>query len=827
MPTIEADPPTRPDTPQATRASKASAKVPARVCLHCGVPTGHPEEAFCCSGCAYVYRLINEAGLTAYYQIKDKVIAPADAALLPLRDYAWLEVAQADAERVAGESTPELRLDVQGISCAGCVWLIERIFNKQLGAGRIEINAPAGQLRLLWQTGTFRAAEFARTLQSFNYLVGPASTVRSAPPESRGLVKRIGLCAAFSMNVMLFTLPTYFGMEATFTYAPLFGTLSMAFATLSLLAGGGYFLGKAARSLQLGVVSIDLPIALGIVGAYGGSFFGWIVHNEVFVYFDFVSTFILLMLVGRWAQLAAVERNQRRLLAEQPIPSRLSCWTAEGAKVNLAPEQLTTGVRFAVGPGQTVPVEARLSSPEASVSLAWINGEAAPRTFQSGQRIPSGAVNLTRSEMVLVALQGWRESLLAELTRPVSRAPYRHRFIECVIKGYLISIIAIAFAAGVAWYWATGDGLRSCSVVTAVLVVSCPCAIGLAFPLADEIAAVALRKRGVFVRVGDLWPRLARVRKLVFDKTGTLTLETPKLRENASVANLGELERRVLTRLVEDNLHPVARSLHDAVLAGPRPVPLETAVEEVIGQGVSLQFAGTEWRLGRPAWAMERSEALTRELVEEAVETMFARAGEPIACFSFVEAVRSDVREELRRLQARSLRVMILSGDRRQKVERLSKELGLDSSVAQGEMSPRAKADWLEASGANDALMLGDGANDSLAFDYALCRGTPVVHRGVLTEKADFYYLGRGIAGVRALFEVNDARRRTQILLLTFSIVYNLAAVGLATAGKMNPLIAAILMPTSSLITLGIVALGMRSVWSNSAAAIKQTPGNS
>lgn len=821
MPTIEARPPTKPSAPQAPRTSKPTAKPVARACRHCGVPTGHPEGEFCCSGCAYVYRLINEAGLSAYYQIKDKVIAPADAALLPLRDYAWLESAQAGAEQAAGEGTPELRLDVQGISCAGCVWLIERIFSKQPGAGRIEINAPAGQLRLLWQIGLFRAAEFAQTLQGFNYLVGPASATRSALPESRGLVKRIGLCAAFSMNVMLFTLPTYFGMEATFTYAPLFGTLSMAFATLSLLAGGGYFLGKAVRSLQLGVVSIDLPIALGIVGAYGGSFFGWIARNEVFVYFDFVSTFILLMLVGRWAELAAVERNQRRLLAEQPVPSRLRCWTAEGAKVDLAPEQLTSGVKFAVGPGQTVPVEARLSSPEASVSLAWINGEAAPRSFQNGQRIPSGAVNLARSEIVLVALQGWGESLLAELTRPVARAPYRHRFIERVITGYLVSIIAIAFASGVAWYWATGDGLRSCAVVTAVLVVSCPCAIGLAFPLADEIAAVALRKRGVFVRVGDLWPRLARVRKIVFDKTGTLTLETPKLRENASFDSLGEQERRVLTRLVEDNPHPVARSLHDALLAGPRPGALDSEVDEMVGQGVSLQLAGVEWRLGRPAWAMERDEALTSRAIDESVETVLARAGEPIARFSFLEAARSDAREELRRLRARSLQVMILSGDRHEKVERLSQALGLEPGAAQGEMSPHGKADWLEANGAGDALMLGDGANDSLAFDHALCRGTPVVHRGVLTEKADFYYLGRGIAGVRALFEVNDARRRTQILLLILSIVYNLAAVGLATAGKMNPLIAAVLMPVSSLLTLAIVALGMRSVWSDSAAAGK------
>ena len=146
------------------------------------------------------------------------------------------------------------------------------------------------------------------------------------------------------------------------------------------------------------------------------------------------------------------------------------------------------------------------------------------------------------------------------------------------------------------------------------------------------------------------------------------------------------------------------------------------------------------------------------------------------------------------------------------KVEALAHELGVGELQAGAELSPRDKAEWLEANGANEALMLGDGANDSLAFDRALCRGTPVIHRGLLAQKADFYYLGRGIAGIRALFEINDARRRTHRRLLIFSIGYNVFAVGLAVAGYMNPLIAAVLMPSSSLLSLAIVAQGMRQV---------------
>lgn len=815
----------------ATEASgrKEAWKCASRACRHCGVPTASATEEFCCSGCAYVHQLITDAGLGAYYQIKDKITTPADSALLPARDYQWLTAAQREEEAAAGtERSPELRLDVQGISCAGCVWLIERVFNKQEGAGRIDVNAPSGQMRLTWQSGKFDASGFARTLQGFNYLISPASVARSARPESRSMVKRIGLCAAFSMNVMLFTLPTYFGMEATFPYARLFRTLSMAFATLSLLAGGGYFLGKAARSLREGAVNIDLPIALGIVGAYGGSFFGWLLRIDVFVYFDFVSTFILLMLIGRWAQLAAVERNQRRLLAEQPAPPRLKAWNASGIATEISPEQLTQGMRFAVSAGQTIPVEARLTAAEASLSLAWINGESEPRVFREGQRVPSGAVNLAREDLVLVATQDWRQSLLAELTRPAMRAVYRHRFLEHVISGYLVAIIGVAFLSGVGWFVATHDALRTCAVVTAVLVVSCPCAIGLAFPLADEIAVVALRKRGVFVRVADLWPRLSKIRKIVFDKTGTLTFETPELRDSAEFATLSHEARRALFGLVRDNPHPIARCLHERLLASGERDAGDAEARETVGQGATVAFAGAEWRLGRPTWALAShgrtesnavsvglpsSDRKLSESAESAAEAVLSRNGQRVASFRFQEAVRADAVSELSRLRGRGLGLVILSGDRREKVEKLAFQLSLPDGAGIGEMTPQDKAVWLQERGSSDALMLGDGANDNLAFDQAFCRGTPVVHRGLLTEKADFYYLGRGISGIRALFEVNDARRRTHAALLVFSILYNLAAVGLAVAGHMNPLLAAILMPVSSLLTLAIVAGGMRSVW--------------
>lgn len=763
-------------------------------CRHCGA-TLLDERAratgFCCAGCSYVFRLVHEHGLAGYYRIKDDITAPADGAVFQPREYAWLETAQHEAEADATK-VPELIVDVQGVSCAGCVWLIERVFQQQPGARDIVVNAQYGTMRLRWVRGAFVAVELARKLQAFGYLVGPAGET-VAEPESRALLRRIGLAAALAMNVMLFTLPVYFGMEPGEEWAGLFGLLSLLFATLSLLVGGSYFLGRAVRALRERAMHIDLPIALGIVGAYAGSLYGWFTAQERLVYFDFVATFILLMLVGRWAQVAAVERNRRRLLSQQPKlqPVRLA-----GGET-IASEKLVAGQRIVADAGQALPVEARLESPAAIFSLASINGEAEPRGYRAGQRVPSGAVSLGRDPVELTTLQAWDESLLAQLLRPAERSEVSDTWLEKIVRGYVVAILAVAALAGAAWGLVTHDIQRTGAVVTAVLVVSCPCAVALAFPLAEELATIALRRRGVFVRESGLWSRLARVRRIVFDKTGTLTLETPVLQNPEALAALVPETRAALLALVRGGSHPVSQSLLEQLLAsGPVEAP-GGEVRETVGAGVELG----PWSLGRAGW---RAGEAGRE------ETILARDGEVRGRFRFVDAARSDAQAEIAALGARGLEIFILSGDASEKVARLAGALRLPAKRGLGELSPQGKADWLAAHGADETLMLGDGANDSLAFDRALCRGTPAIHRGVLERKADFYYLGRGIGGLRALFEVNARRRRTQATVLVFSVAYNLCAVGLAVAGRMNPLVAAALMPINSLITLGLVMWGMR-----------------
>lgn len=764
-------------------------------CGHCGSPLVGAEAAssgFCCHGCAYIHRLIAQEGLGTYYRIKDAVTPPADASVFQPRDYGWLDDVQGAGEASARDGVARADLSIQGISCAGCIWLVERLSGQQRGLREARANAGAGTIHLRWTKGAFSLSGWARRLQGFGYLVGPAGD-ESGRLESEALARRIGLCAAFAMNVMLFTLPTYFGMRPTFAYASLFRLLALLFATMSVLAGGSYFFSRALAALRARQAHIDLPIAIGIAGAYAGSLYGWCIDDPRYLYFDFVATFTLLMLTGRWVQIRAVEHNRRRLLRSHPAPMRVRLLTGE----SVSPHGLRAGQEIELSPGQVLPVDAVAVAGRADFSLASINGEPDPVTIENGGRVSAGAVNIGLSSVRLRTLESWSESLLAQLQAAPEALAERSRTLERIVGAYVIGILVLALLAGLAWAIAGRGLVGAGSVSIAVLVVSCPCAIGLALPLAEEMATVAARARGVFVRNPGLWSRLRRVRVIAFDKTGTLTLEVPRLLNPSDLHALKLEARHALAGLVQGSLHPVGAALRENLASRETLTPSALEVEESPGQGVRMG----PWTLGRAGW---------RDSGPSGPETVLARDGIEVARFSFSDALRPHAAEEVAELARMGYEIHILSGDASSKVAVMALHLGLPGACAHGGLSPAEKAEWIDRRGRTGVLMLGDGINDSLAFDRALCRGTPVVHRGALEGKADFYYLQQGLEGIRALIETDSVLLRTRALVVGFSLTYNVLAAGFAAAGLINPLAAAVLMPLSSIASLLIVALGMR-----------------
>jgi Cu2+-exporting ATPase len=775
-------------------------------CTHCGTPfsAGKSDDRFCCKGCEFVYELIHDEGLDRYYTLRQNTpVKPVRSVPFEAHDFTWLDkkVAEIEAASVPGDAV-EGDFSLEGISCIGCVWLVEKVFMRLPGALEASAHPATGRVHLRWVAGKMDLVEFARELVSFGYTLSPRRSGSSAS-ESGQIGARLGLCGAFMLNAMGFTLPSYLGMPEDFAFSGLFQLIGLLTATLSMLVGGSYFISRAWSSARMGILHIDLPIALGLCIAFIGSIVGWALKVPGLIYFDFVCTFVFLMLGGRYLQLSAMEKNRQRLQRHRPVPETMRS-PDRAELIGLA--DLAVGLRFELQAGQSSPVAAVLDQKAADFSLEWINGEAESCTFQAGRALPAGAIHLGKEPVVLTASETWEDSFLAKLVsndRPVVRVVA----LEKLLKFYLLAVLCIGTTAF--YWWSRHHGMaQALQVMISVFVVSCPCALGVSLPMADEIAGSIMEKMGVFIRQPLLWARLRRVKTLIFDKTGTLTLERPVLANPEVVQMLDSDARLALARLTSGSLHPVSRSLLEALGRDGQRILREQSpvqVEDLPGAGRFYQENGKQWSLGKPGW---RSEDAAGDFSSHDAE--LCCDGRRVSRFIFRESLRADAIASLGLLKARNYRLVILSGDREEKVSVVAGVLGIPAEDVHAALPPGRKEDLVRDLDRKDTLYLGDGANDSLAFNAAWTTGTPVVDRSLLEEKADFYFMGRSLGFLPSLLAL--AKRRQWVVrgAFAFALCYNLAAVGLCLQGLMSPLLAAILMPLSSAISLAIVALGLR-----------------
>jgi len=775
-------------------------------CDHCGTEfsPGVEGERYCCKGCEYVAELISEQGFEQFYDLKQGVaVAPVRSRPFEEHDFSWLGGKMEEAENKALGRGDAARLDLrlEGISCVGCVWLVEKLFARHAGSIRAAANPSNGRLHLEWLPGKCDLESFLRELGQFGYVAAPAGAA-DGDHERLRLAARLGLCAAFALNTMAFSLPIYLGMPADFEFAALFRLVAFLSATLSMLVGGGYFMDRAWRAVRVGSLHIDLPIALGLVAAYAGSITGWVIGSERLMYFDFVSIFVFLMLGGRYLQTAAVDRNRRRLVRQQPVPEAVPCADDEGKTVGR--EEIVAGLKFLLGPGQALPVSGILAVGEADFSLEWIHGEADPVRFSAGARLPGGAILLSRTSAVVEAGEKWEDSLLAKLTAG-SEGDRGSPGLDRLLRFYLSIVLVLGVLALGIWGW-MGDWLTGVQAMISVFVVSCPCALGVAIPLADDMAATALERLGVFVRTASLWPRLRRVRKVIFDKTGTLTLERPVLENPAVISRLDDASAMALARMTRGSLHPAARCLLEALGSrGQKFLAIQDdgETQEYAGLGVCWVAGGGEkWSLGKVGWTGEER----GDFLAESSGSELRGNGELRASFQFRESLRPGAVATVRSLERSGLALHILSGDHPEKVRLMAKALEIPVNQASGGLSPEQKASRVKALDRRDTLYLGDGANDSMAFDVALVAGTPVVDRSLLESKADFFTLGAGLEFLPDLLAVAAARSAAVRAAFGFALVYNVTTVAFSMAGKMGPLLAAILMPLSSIASILIVA---------------------
>lgn len=779
-----------------------------RKCRHCGSPVSAEAGAalFCCHGCEAVHGLLVEHGLERYYDLAgSQVMAPPAPAAAP-QSHSWLEPLVEAAERAEGGAAGRLctlEVDVQGIHCAACVWLMNETFRRHSGGADVTVNPALGKVRMVWQKGAFAPRDWIQEVEAFGYQFGPSR--KQATKSSIELPLRLGVSAALTVNVMLFSLSFYFGLntqrgQSDTAVFQLFTWLSLALSTAVVVIGGWPFFRAALRSLRSGVLHLDLPIAVGIGLVYGASLMQMRHGRGDVTYFDTLNIFICLMLVGRLLQERVLERN-RRFLLEDDGAEGLFVRVVRGEHVAVvrAP-QVRAGERLLIAPGDLVPVAAALLDERAEIRTDWITGEAAPLACGRGAEIPAGSFNAGRGAFEAVAKTDFAASPLVALLRqpaPRQRRGASHqRLWNDVARLWVGAVLALAGIGFALWLHRGFD--TAINVAAALLVVTCPCALGIAVPLAYELTQARLRRAGFFVRADDLLDRLARVRKLLFDKTGTLTLGRLELVEPAVLDRLTDAERAVAYNLAVRSGHPASACVAAALLgSGARYDPAARTAERP-GYGIEWQRPDGLWRLGRGDWAA----------IGSGRDMALARDGEVLAVLAVREAMRPDARRQFDALRAAGYETWLFSGDAVERVQALAETLAIPPAQARGRLLPAEKASAVAALDREDTLYLGDGVNDALAFERAYAAGTPAIDRPVMPGRSDFFLVGDGLA---PLAEALAASRRLQRVvrgLLISSAVYNACAVALCLAGRMSPLLAAILMPASTLFLLS------RTAWS-------------
>ncbi len=506
------------------------------VCLHCGNELGRfwqpADGPFCCRGCRGVWEMIHEARLERYYELKPAGTAPA-ASLRP-DSFAWLDrlLATRGDEVVAGPL--RLNLDIQGVHCAACVWLIEELFKRQPAGVQLRINPALGTVELAWDPARGDLKGFLAEVEKFGYRLGPSR--KGARHQSRALLMRMAIAIAMALNVMMFSLSYYFGLAPQDGHLyRFFGWLSLVLATIALLAGGGVFYQGALAGLRRRVLHLDVPIALGMTLAWAGSVWGFLHGGPEQAYFDSLTVFIALMLVGRWAQEHILERNRNALLDSSGAENLIVKRVREGILEPVGAPEVVRGDELWIAPGDLLPVDGILMRRPTAVSLDWITGESDRVAREPGDTVPAGAFNASHHGFTVTATEDFADSSLQDLLRsagPVDddfRPQWWHR-----ISGWYVTIVLTAAAAGfVGWI---GHGLTpALKVAVSVLVVTCPCALGLAAPLAEELTHTALRRAGIFLRKPSFLEKALAVRQVLLDKTGTLTLgqlaPTPESRD--------------------------------------------------------------------------------------------------------------------------------------------------------------------------------------------------------------------------------------------------------------------------------------------------------
>lgn len=798
-------------------------------CFHCGLPVtenyhatvGGAERDFCCLGCQAVCSAIYEAGLQGYYQRTPEgvLLSPPPEPPKDIDIYDLEEVQQEFITRTG--CLRDIHLLVEGIHCPACVWLIERVMLREPGVQSANVNLTAKRIHLRWDSRRNKLSSLIRALARIGY-----SAVPYDPENAEGVIKKANRSMLFRlffagfamMNMIWISIALYSGADKG-EFRDFFHWMGFALATPTLLYAGYPFYRGAIGGMRVGRLTMDLPIAIGLSVTYAYSTYITATANKIGeVYFDTVTNLIFVILIGRY--LEGMFRHQalsatRRLMELQP---RVATVMQDG-KEQITP---TRGVRLGdhvlIKPGYKVPVDGIVIEGHSAVDESMLSGESVPVSKSIGAKVSAGTLNTSGALLVEVS-STLQNTTLAKIIRLVeeaqaSKAPIQ-RMADSIVPWFVL--VTLICAALTFFIWQRDSFELALMAATSVLIITCPCALGMATPMSVAVASGLGAKHGILIKNGLVLETLSKVTHFVFDKTGTLTegrMSVAHMRTGADFAAQNILRSAAAVERYSE--HAAAR----AIVAEAQAQQLnfrDVAVQgfhATAGLGVQADVDGISVLLGSIEWLTRSGitpnselQAQALELEEEAMSCVHCALGTAhVAVFALADKLREDAPQLVNELRAAGIGMTLLSGDRRAVAVAIARQLGGMNVIA--EVLPQDKDSEIQRLQQRGEVvaMVGDGVNDAPALiraDVGIALGSGT---DVSVESADIVLMHNELDKVRLATLLS---RRTLLTIkqnIGLSFMYNLIMVPLAMMARVDPLVAAITMPISSLVVVGNAA---------------------
>jgi len=810
--------------------SEAQTRDETGACFHCGgpVPAGvnlfvtieGMQQPVCCPGCRAVAQTILDYGLEGFYKYRTgtslKPEAPPPDTEAGLRVYDDPQFQETFVE--PREELRRASLILEDIVCPACTWLIESRLGRMAGIKNVNVNYSAGQASVTWDPATLCLSEILKVIHSLGYRAWPfhPDTRRSVLDQERNaLLRRIGLAGLLGIQVMMISVALYFGdwtgmdsgYRGFFYWICLLLTVPVLF-----YSAGGFFL-RAWRDLRIPRTGMDVPVALGLTIAFVGSARATL-SGEGHVYYDSIVMFVFLLLTARYLEFGARRqalRHYDKLLRIIPATAtRLQADAGVDREETVAVTHLELGDRLLVRPGETIAADGTIMTGKTHIDEAIITGESLPVTKSAGARVIGGSTNIESPIQVSVDRLG-ANTLLSGILRLVDQGrrdrPRISKLTDRISSIFVFAVILLAAAIGIFWWHA--DRAMWLPVTVAVLVITCPCALSLATPVALTCAHTALMQQGVAAAGENVLEILQRASCVVFDKTGTLTRGQPVLREVRCLSDSGRDQCLEIAATLEKNSeHPLAAAIQAAL--GQRMAGDAADVSNHPGHGISGMLSGRRYYLGSGEYirvCTGHTLPVAPDSDTPASRVVLADEREIICIFLFNDELRAGAHALIDTLKHRGKHILLLSGDSHAAVRQAADTLGIRDY--RWRLLPEQKLEIVnELIKAGELVVfIGDGVNDAPVL--ACAHASVAMGRGVDVAKlnADMILLNNNLDTLAHAFilaaETSSVIRQN----LVWALAYNLLALPVAAAGLVAPWQAAVGMSLSS---LAVVANSLR-----------------